>query len=318
MGALKLRYQNFETPLKVVYRKTIVNQKGVQSCLSVDPLQFEYPHYTPYQYAGNKPITFIDLDGLEEEEPELNSGNLLYTGNVILVNTEDQFNELNSTKNKNWDILLVDTLEDASNQLENYLSSPKIDGNKLKNLVFKSHGDGEGQLSVITPESDTIVFPATLGGEDENAEPLNPAFINYQTTGKDNFKLAPDGMSIEERYPDEVNTSKLLINLGDYVEKGGNIFLTACDGGDDFFEGLSMGVELSKSNEYKGKRLFMNQDNSKLIVGLDEKLTRKLTFEEGWIMFINGEKKPQKSKYNIRFNSTGDEPVSFKSQKKVK
>jgi LysM repeat protein len=32
----------------------------------VDPLQHEYPHYTPYQYAGNKPITFIDLDGLEE------------------------------------------------------------------------------------------------------------------------------------------------------------------------------------------------------------------------------------------------------------
>ncbi|WP_421921236.1 SpvB/TcaC N-terminal domain-containing protein [Marinifilum sp.] len=34
--------------------------------VSVDPLQFEYPHYTPFQYAGNKPITYIDLDGLEE------------------------------------------------------------------------------------------------------------------------------------------------------------------------------------------------------------------------------------------------------------
>ena len=31
--------------------------------VSVDPLQFEYPYYTPYQYAGNKPITYIDLDG---------------------------------------------------------------------------------------------------------------------------------------------------------------------------------------------------------------------------------------------------------------
>ncbi|NOQ26263.1 MAG: hypothetical protein GQ564_12940 [Bacteroidales bacterium] len=34
--------------------------------VSVDPLQFEYPYYTPYQYAGNKPISYIDLDGLEE------------------------------------------------------------------------------------------------------------------------------------------------------------------------------------------------------------------------------------------------------------
>jgi RHS repeat-associated protein len=34
--------------------------------LSVDPLTKDYPHYTPYSYAGNKPIKFIDLDGLEE------------------------------------------------------------------------------------------------------------------------------------------------------------------------------------------------------------------------------------------------------------
>ncbi|HCT85675.1 MAG TPA: hypothetical protein DF296_10815, partial [Candidatus Margulisbacteria bacterium] len=34
--------------------------------VSVDPLQLKYPHYTPYQYAGNKPVSYIDLDGLEE------------------------------------------------------------------------------------------------------------------------------------------------------------------------------------------------------------------------------------------------------------
>lgn len=33
--------------------------------VSVDPLQHEYPYYTPYQYAGNMPITYIDLDGKE-------------------------------------------------------------------------------------------------------------------------------------------------------------------------------------------------------------------------------------------------------------
>ena len=38
--------------------------------VSCDPLQFEYPHYTPYQYAGNKPITYIDLDGAEEYNPD--------------------------------------------------------------------------------------------------------------------------------------------------------------------------------------------------------------------------------------------------------
>ncbi len=42
--------------------------------MSVDPLQFKYPHYTPYQYAGNKPVSYIDLDGLEEREVDTTSG----------------------------------------------------------------------------------------------------------------------------------------------------------------------------------------------------------------------------------------------------
>jgi len=34
--------------------------------LSTDPLSKSYPYYTPYQFAGNKPIWALDLDGLEE------------------------------------------------------------------------------------------------------------------------------------------------------------------------------------------------------------------------------------------------------------
>jgi RHS repeat-associated protein len=39
---------------------------GIGKFLSVDPLTGSYPWYTPYQFAGNKPIQAIDLDGLEE------------------------------------------------------------------------------------------------------------------------------------------------------------------------------------------------------------------------------------------------------------
>ena len=38
--------------------------------LSIDPLTSSYPYYTPYQFAGNKPVWCIDLDGLEEALPQ--------------------------------------------------------------------------------------------------------------------------------------------------------------------------------------------------------------------------------------------------------
>jgi RHS repeat-associated protein len=33
---------------------------------AVDPLSPKYPHYTPYQFSGNKVIQFVELEGLEE------------------------------------------------------------------------------------------------------------------------------------------------------------------------------------------------------------------------------------------------------------
>jgi RHS repeat-associated protein len=46
--------------------------------LSVDPLTKEYPWYTPYQFAGNKPIKFIDRDGAEEEEESKSIWDILW------------------------------------------------------------------------------------------------------------------------------------------------------------------------------------------------------------------------------------------------
>src|SRR5690554_3609679 len=34
--------------------------------LSIDPLTRDFPHYSSYQFAGNKPIIAIDLDDKEE------------------------------------------------------------------------------------------------------------------------------------------------------------------------------------------------------------------------------------------------------------
>jgi RHS repeat-associated protein len=63
--------------------------------LSLDPLINKYPWYSPYQFAGNKPIWSVDLDG--EEEKRSNKGIVLHSGLTILnvLNKKDvyQFNQ---------------------------------------------------------------------------------------------------------------------------------------------------------------------------------------------------------------------------------
>jgi RHS repeat-associated protein len=65
--------------------------------VSVDPLQFKYPYYTPYQYAGNKPVSFIDLDGGEPD----NKGE--YEGQGGIAPKLDENNKpISETENQWW------------------------------------------------------------------------------------------------------------------------------------------------------------------------------------------------------------------------
>jgi hypothetical protein len=54
----------------------------------VDPLTSSYPWYTPYQFAGNKPIAFIDLDGLEEYKPYGPGSNSDFAKEAINMNVK--------------------------------------------------------------------------------------------------------------------------------------------------------------------------------------------------------------------------------------
>ena len=52
--------------------------------LSIDPIQRDYPWYTPYQFAGNNPIKFIDIDGLEPGvKGKVRSGDFKYTNEQL-------------------------------------------------------------------------------------------------------------------------------------------------------------------------------------------------------------------------------------------
>ncbi len=54
--------------------------------VSVDPIQFDYPELTPYQYASNRPVTMIDLDGLEAVQPYITEPVSTYYTNSYIQN----------------------------------------------------------------------------------------------------------------------------------------------------------------------------------------------------------------------------------------
>lgn len=56
--------------------------------LSVDPLSRSYPWYTPYQFSGNKPIAFVDVDGNEDK---------WYMVEIFLDNTNTKIEHINVT-----------------------------------------------------------------------------------------------------------------------------------------------------------------------------------------------------------------------------
>ena len=71
--------------------------------LSVDPLTASYPWYTPYQFAGNKPIIAVDLDGLEEliVTNFYNATGQLYRTEIQVTNGGDIFRNTKQTVHYN-------------------------------------------------------------------------------------------------------------------------------------------------------------------------------------------------------------------------
>lgn len=59
------KYYVFDKHDNIIFQDTLTNSQ-LARFFAVDPLTKKYPHYTPYSFSGNKVISHIEIEGLED------------------------------------------------------------------------------------------------------------------------------------------------------------------------------------------------------------------------------------------------------------
>ena len=133
--------------------------------ISVDPLAAKYPFYTPYQYAGNKPINFIDLDGAEPADSKQQNNSSDKPNGDVKSNGDYTFDDKKITPDKatgttttlsihavkKGDTITVTetkTIDTFSEEEGNHSET------KIKEGKWKTTGSGiskEGQIKIPSP-----------------------------------------------------------------------------------------------------------------------------------------------------------------------
>jgi RHS repeat-associated protein len=229
--------------------------------LSRDPLSYNYPFISPYNFSRNNPILFIDEHGMAGENPQIKG-----TGNVkIVLTTTLETSQINAMKafaaqDQNWDYIFVEDFVSAESWINSYTQKY----GKLSNIAVRSHGSYIIDKDYNPIDHGIDVFFDGKGGITESA-------IQEYKKGKGD--------------PEINKQIKFLENLGKkHLKKNANVIFGAC--------GIGHSRELQKSlfklfdpDESKNITVWANQDVSDpiaFVVGGKE-VTPKEKQYKGWV-----------------------------------
>jgi RHS repeat-associated protein len=194
--------------------------------LSRDPLANNFPWYSPYQFAGNSPILFIDLDGTEPAKGTSNYGKNIIVGvinhrsitNKFLMDPNSQAPY--ARNNENW-ITSSSAVDFAGSA--NFLRSFQ---KKANNLVLGAHGGYKNGISVI-------------------AYTAADANVNYITADDIYTYQGENQCSLDDA---KINAIQNLQTIIGAVKNGGNLILNACNVNQD---GGTLGKAIQSLADYK-------------------------------------------------------------------
>jgi len=211
--------------------------------LSVDPLTKSYPWYTPYQFAGNKPIIAIDLDGLEElvvnnasavsdAEPNLK----IVTAKFVAGKSGDIGKQMVKWSNAKVEQMLSDGYLKASNGkiyktsrmttsfVENLDGLPVQQVNRGVNFGFKMNGKvvTTKGVSFSTPGTNFAKYGGKILVEAGTAFAFADLFYSFYSGGNPVSSINPLGFAMDN-YLNELDNDLRMMEetvLSNALDKG--------------------------------------------------------------------------------------------------
>ncbi len=144
--------------------------------LTTDPLKKDYPWYSTYQFAGNKPVVFIDRDGLEEflVEYEWRDGSNKVKVSICLSDKiiKDQVKHIQII-NSYLDI--DENITPYFQTVDNFINSTYFidEGTQASLMLAGKNGEPNKSLS----DSSYSVNQVNTEGQNTNAPPFSSSFI---------------------------------------------------------------------------------------------------------------------------------------------
>jgi hypothetical protein len=149
--------------------------------LSVDPITKNYPWYTPYQFAGNKPTWATDIDGLEENTTST------YVSHPPILSLKPAFNGIISITDA--------TSQTAHKTFEgNFSQLVKADPSKLSlgivnQLTGSNTGTNQSRLDISMLGSRTEVDKSWQSTDVGYYQQYSYTFTNNNITQKGTFEI---------------------------------------------------------------------------------------------------------------------------------
>jgi len=181
--------------------------------LSPDYLTKKSTWLSPYVFAGNHPITSIDLNGYGEDEVATNPAvktNIL----IIIPATSEEVNSTMPGPHGDWYVIVANDLVDAYKQFHEYTGAKRVD-----NIVLDTHGAIEPGYLMISgsnsPEGQRLIDNTNIKEyREERAGQIKEGKPSDEASGGD----------------DQIAALSML-SLG--INDGGNFVINSCRSGGD-------------------------------------------------------------------------------------